>query len=70
MEWHNERSIRITASFFGRVYKRLPTSTSNSLVNSILDKNIYKSAPAACAWGKDNEGKAKDAYIETYHIAQ
>ncbi len=64
----HERSIRITASFFGRVCKRLPTTTLDSLVNSIVDKNIYKSAPAACAWGKDNDGKARDAYIENMEI--
>ncbi len=64
VEWHYERSIRITASFFGRVCRRLPTTTSDCLVNSIVNFKNYQSMPVACAWGKNNESKARDAYIE------
>ncbi len=64
VEWHYERSIRITASFFGRVCRRLPTTTSDTLVNSIVNLKNYQSMPVACAWGKNNESKARNAYFE------
>ena len=60
--WFQERSVRITASFFGRVCRRLATTPPDALVNSIINQKVHRSMPTACAWGKNNEVRAMDAY--------
>ena len=57
-----ERHYRITSSFFGRVCRRLSSTSPDSLVNYILNQCMYRSTPLSCAWGKDNENRALSAY--------
>ena len=66
-QWYEERRIRITSSVFGRVCRRLPTTLPGPLVNSIVNQRMYQSMPLSCAWGKDNEKKALNAYKQTMH---
>ena len=54
--------MRITASFFGCVCRRLATTPPDALVNSIINQKVHRSMPTACAWGKNNEVRAMDAY--------
>ena len=65
-DWYEEQRWQITASFFGRVYKRRPTTSPAVLVNSIVAQRISKSVPHSCAWGIDNE----DVAINTYKMRQ
>ena len=60
--WYQESKTRVTASFFGRVCRRLPNTSSHALVNSVINQKIYRSIPIACAWGKSNENIALNAY--------
>ena len=60
--WFEERSMRITASFFGRVCQRLSTTSPDALINSIINQKKYRSLPIACAWGENNELRAINAY--------
>ena len=46
------------APFFGLVCRRLPSTSPDSLVNSI--ESEYRSMPLPCAWGKDNEDRAPE----------
>ena len=62
--WYQEWAIRITSSFFSRVCKRLATTSPNCLVNTIINQRMYRSMPTACAWGRENEEKAVNAYKE------
>ena len=66
-EWYQERNIETTASFFGRVCRRLPSTSPDALVNLIVNLIVnqkkYKSVPVPCAWGKNHELKALNSYI-------
>ncbi len=64
-KWYEERKLRITASCFGRVCRRLTSTSLDALVKLIINQKIYKSMPAACAGGKNNESQAIDIYITT-----
>ena len=62
LSWYEQRRCRITSSFFGRVCRRLSSTSPDSLVNSILNQRMYRSMPLSCAWGKDSEDRALSAY--------
>ena len=64
--WYQEHKIRVTASFFGCVCRRLPNTSSHALVNSIINQKMYRSMPIACAWGKNNENKASMIINQNY----
>ena len=60
------RKYRITASFFGLIRQRLPT-TPHSLVLRMLGTSSFTSA--ATEWGKKNEQIAIDEYVQYQHAA-
>ena len=41
LSWYEEHRCRITSSFFGRVCRRLSSTSPDSLVNSILNQRMY-----------------------------
>lgn len=51
--WYSARRYRLTASYFGAVYCRLPTTPPQSLVLQILGKKPFSSV--ATEWGKRKE---------------
>ena len=53
--WYSVRKYRITASYFGLIYHRLPTTAPHSLVLRMLGTSSFTSA--ATEWGKKNEKK-------------
>ena len=54
--WYSVRRFRLTASMFGRIFKRLPTTPPDSLVKELLhSKQISTSATE---WGKSKESTA------------
>lgn len=59
--WFEVRKFRLTASFFGAVSRRRPSTSPNSLVLSILQRKSFESA--ATEWGKNNEEKAIELYV-------
>ena len=61
--WYSVRKYRLTASYFGLIRQRRPTTAPHSLVMRILDK-ISFSSPAT-DWGKANEQAAIQLYVET-----
>ena len=62
-----ERHCRITSSFFGRVCRRLSSTSLDPLVNSILNQCMYQSMPLPCSWEKDNENRTLRAYKQEWH---
>ena len=58
--WYSVRRYRITASYFGHVYRRKPTTSPQSLVLQILGAKPFTSA--ATEWGKRNEAVALEQY--------
>ena len=65
--WFKARQCRITASYFGRVCKKLPSNPGIKLANSITSQCQKQYTPTPCVWGKENEPLAVEAYIQ--HMA-
>ena len=59
--WATLRSCRLTASNFGVVCKRRPTSPVACLVKTIVYKSYSISSPSL-RWGKENEASARKEY--------
>ena len=59
--WATIRSCRLTASNFGAVCKRRPTTPVACLVKTIVYKSYTVSSPSL-RWGKENEASARKAY--------
>ena len=41
--WYSARRYRITASYFGEIRRRLPTTSPQSLVSRIIESNHFQS---------------------------
>ena len=70
--WHQQRKLRLTASNFGRVAKRRPTTPVGNLVKSLLYSKPFSTE--ATRWGTQHEDDAKKQYLEHlqssgYHAA-
>ena len=65
--WFSVRRYRITASRFGEILRRKPTTRPDALVLSILQPRSFSSD--ATDWGIQNESSAIQAYL-TYHRLQ
>ena len=63
--WYSVRRYRITASYFGSVFRRKPTTPPHSLVLQILGAKPFTSA--ATEWGKKNEAVALEQYKKFQH---
>ena len=61
--WMLVRKCRLTASNFGTVCKRRPTTPVASLVKTIIYKSSSTSAPSL-RWGRENEKSARLAYSQ------
>ena len=59
--WFSVRKYRITASFFGEIFSRLPHTAPHHLVLRIIDPK-----PFATEWGRVHESVALEQYIR-YH---
>ena len=59
--WYSVRRYRLTASYFGQISQRRPTS-AHSLVLRILSTSSFSSP--ATEWRKDNEQRAIDQYVQ------
>ena len=59
--WYLQKSIRITASIFGKVINRRKTLLLTTSVKLILEKSMNKgrNTPAPLKWGLENESMAK-----------
>ena len=60
--WYSVRQYRLTASYFGAVYHRQPTTPPHCLVLQILGSKRFTSA--ATEWGKRKEHVATRKYSE------
>ena len=60
--WYSVRRYRLTASMFGRVYHRRPSTPPDSLVKEILHPQQFSSK--ATEWGKKHESVAFQKYVE------
>ena len=65
--WYSVRKYRLTASYFGLVCRRLPTTPPQSLVLQILGTSSFTSE--ATEWGKQNESVALKKYIQHQHAS-
>jgi hypothetical protein len=63
--WFSVRRYRITASYFGAVRRRLPTTPPQSLVLQILEGKQFLTP--ATEWGKKHEQLALKQYEEYQH---
>ena len=63
--WHSVRRYRITASYFGSIFRRKPTTPPESLVLQILGAKPFTSA--ATEWGKRHESVALEKYKQLQH---
>ena len=63
--WFSVRHYRLTASRFGEVFRRKPTTPPDALVLSILQPRTFSSA--ATDWGIQNESLAIQAYLSYQH---
>jgi len=59
--WFSVRRYRITASHFGQILHRKPTTRPDALVLSILQPRSFSTA--ATTWGIQNESNAIQAYL-------
>ena len=64
--WFSVRRYRITASYFGEIFKHLPT-TLHHLVLCIIDPKPFNCA--ATEWGKIHEACALEEY-QKHHPAE
>ena len=60
--WYSVRKYRITASYFGSVFHRKPTTLPDALVLRIIDAKPFTSR--ATEWGKQYESLALKKYTE------
>lgn len=58
-EWINERKFLLTASNFGNICKKRPTTKNGNLLKAIM-YNSYKLFTATTNYGKINEHRAKE----------
>lgn len=65
-EWLEERRKILTASNFGIICRRKPSTYSGPLVKSLLTNSLIQSS--ALNWGRDNEAKALDELQNTKKI--
>ena len=63
--WFSQRKYRITSSFFGEIFKRLPSTPPHHLVLRIIDPKPFNCA--ATEWGKTHEACALEAYRNHHH---
>ena len=61
--WYEARRYRLTASFFGAVSRRRPSTSPHSLVLSIIEHRSFQTA--ATEWGKKHEDIAIEQYVRT-----
>lgn len=59
--WYSVRRYRITASVFGNILRRKPSTPPDSLVLSILQPRVFTSA--AIEWGVQQEATAIQQYV-------
>ena len=63
--WQAMRNSRLTSSRFGEILKRRQTTDSRRLVKDIMGYNEpMKKLPPQIRWGRDNEDRARQCYIE------
>ena len=60
--WYSARRYRLTASSFGRIFQMLPTTHPDSFVKHLLHPKEFSTK--ATEWGKENEPKALQKYVE------
>ena len=60
--WHQQRRLRVTASNFGKVAKRRPTTPVGNLVRSLLYGKSFSTE--ATRWGSTHESNAKKQYLD------
>ena len=65
--WFSVRRYRITASYFGAVRRRLPTTPPQSLVLQILEGKQFQTP--ATEWGKKHEELALKQYEQYEHAS-
>ena len=63
--WHSVRRYRITASQFGAIRRRLPTTSPHSLVLQIITPRNFSNP--STEWGKQHEEVALKLYCEEQH---
>ena len=61
--WYHHRRIRLTASNFGKVAKRRPTTPVANLVKSLLYSRSVETK--ALRWGHTHEDDARQAYLRS-----
>ena len=63
--WHALRNGRLTSSKFGEILRRRPSTDSRRLVRDIMGYGKpMQHVPPQIRWGKQNEDKARQLYIE------
>ena len=60
--WYHHRRLRVTASNFGTVAKRRPTTPVANLVKSLL--YTWSLETKAVRWGQSHEDDARQAYLQ------
>ena len=60
--WYSVRRYRITASMFGKVFQRLPSTPPDSLVKELLHPQQFSTK--ATDWGKRHEPIALKSYVD------
>ncbi len=60
--WYSARRYRLTASVFGKVFQRLPTTPPDSLVKNLLHPQQFKTK--ATEWGREQEPIALKSYVD------
>ena len=63
--WFSVRKYRITASYFGEIFRRLPSTPPHHLVLRVIDPKPFNCA--ATEWGKTHEACALEQYRKYYH---
>ena len=67
--WQAIRNGRLTSSRFGEILKRRQTTDSRRLVKDIMGYNEpMKKVPPQIRWGRDNEDRARQCYIENRQL--
>ena len=60
--WYHQRRLRLTASNFGRVARRRPTTPVGNLVKTLLYSKSIDSR--SLRWGRTHESDAERAYLQ------